>query len=193
MKSVCGASNRYERTQMLCSPSHWLFWFVYDCWDPVNCIDLLQLFSRCCSMKPNWITSALTCLLDNSKVGNTNEPEKMTWNVYKWCPKYRRWYGSGKKIKKIRAKRIFRLTAHSHVSANLSARCPSFSSSSSLHCGPEVVVSDAAMHGRGGVQGSSRPHRMELQHGQQSQDHKGLCPPDKKKKEEEEKTSHLHA
>lgn len=42
-----------------------------------------------------------------------------------------------------------------------------------LHCSSEVVVSDAAMHGRWGVQGSPRSHRMELQHRQQSQDHKG--------------------
>lgn len=51
----------------------------------------------------------------------------------------------------------------------------SVSSSCSLHCSSEVVVSDAAMHGRWGVQGAPRSDRMELQHRQQSQDHKGLC------------------
>lgn len=51
----------------------------------------------------------------------------------------------------------------------------SVSSSCSLHCSSEVVVSDAAVHGRWGVQGSPRSDRMELQHRQQSQDHKGLC------------------
>lgn len=47
--------------------------------------------------------------------------------------------------------------------------------SSSFHCSPEVVVSDASLYGRWGVQGSAGPHRMELQHRQQSQDHKGGC------------------
>lgn len=50
------------------------------------------------------------------------------------------------------------------------------------------------MHGRGRVQGSSRPHRMELQHGQQSQDHKGLfpSPPDKKKKKKKKRHTYAH-
>lgn len=43
----------------------------------------------------------------------------------------------------------------------------------SIHCSPEVVVPNAALHGWRGVQSSAWPDWLVMQHRQQSQNHQG--------------------